>query len=309
MKKTPLERRVKAFEQLGSKFQRVSLLTAGARIPTSLWIDLQQAARLYIGPHWWEDPSFRKALNITPNGMIVPKRDKVLEYNLLVRQFAKIINYFELDPLIESWHVPLNVRIKYGQADAGNMTRDHPTEHPHSDSWAGESAESVTVHIPLFGDTERNYVQMFYPPDDFEEGWLGPRATYLEGARDIAPRYRKIDHVTTLGSMMLMDFATLHASTHLPGAGPRLSIDTTFVLRKPGSDAEVMHPWRKEERVSHEVLSGVGETHLLYFPDSPDQQVDSQGGFKHPTNLVLRRIDGTQEQAHVKGNMLAWEEP
>lgn len=242
-------------------------------------------------PSWGTNTAWGTMKNITPNGMIVPKRNKVLEYNLVVRRFAKIINTFDIGPLVDSWHVPLNVRIKYGEADESNLRRDHPTEHAHSDSWAGESAESVTVHIPLLGDTDRNYVQMFYPPDNFEEAWLGPRATYLDGSQAVVHRYQKIDFVTPLGSVLLADFSTLHATTRFPGAGARVSIDTTFVLRKPGVSAEVIHPWRKEERVFHKVLSGIGETHLLYFPDTVEQQVDSQGGFKHPTNLRVTRID------------------
>ena len=310
MNKTfPLARRIAAFEQFGPEFNRITPLTACASIPPEMFIGLQSAVGAYVG--WpWTFGVRRGVKNITPNGMVVPKRNKVLEYNLVVRRVAEIINTFNIGGLIDSWHVPLNIRVKYGLADAANLERDHPTEHAHSDSWAGESAESVTVHIPVFGDTERNYVQIFYPPDEFEEAWLGPRATYLSGAQDIAYRYRKIDYVSPLGSLMLMDFATLHASTRLPGAGTRLSIDTTFVLRKPGSESEVIHPWRAEERVTHEVLSGIGETHLLYFPDSPDQQVDSRGGFKHPTNLVLKQLDTVRvqqqfESPHIHAKMSA----
>ena len=298
MKKTPLGRRITAFDQFGTQFERITPLTVCAKIPIRLFFGLQSAVSDYTGWPWsldnraWSLDNRAEVKNITPNGMIVPKRNKVLEYNLLVRRFAEIINTFDIGSLIDSWHVPLNVRIKYGEVNAINLTRDHPTEHAHSDSWAGESAESVTVHIPLFGDTKCNYVQMFYPPEEFEESWLGPRATYLEGSQEIASHYQKIDYVTPIGSLMLMDFATLHASTRLPEAGTRVSIDTTFVLRKPGVDQEVIHPWRKEERMSHKILSGIGETHLMYFPDSPDEQVDSRGGFKHPSNLVVRRIDG-----------------
>lgn len=290
MKKAPLDRRLVAFEQFGREFKRITPLMVCAKIPTAMFIGLQAVVSAYVGQIQQQN----RMKNITPNGMIVPKRDKVLEYNLVVRRFTEIINTFGIGPLVGSWHVPLNVRIKAGEADAVNLKRDHPTEHAHSDSWAGESAESVTVHIPLFGDTERNYLQMFYPPDDFEESWLGPRTTYLEGSMDIEHRYRKIDYVTPTGSLVIADFSTLHATTRAPGAGTRLSIDTTFVLRKPGIQGEVLeviHPWRAEERVTHAVMSGIGETHLLYFPDAPDQQVDSRGGFKHPTNLQVLRLD------------------
>lgn len=294
MKKTPLDRRIEAFNPFGTGFDRITPLTFCWRIPERRFCELQAAVFEFLGGRSVSDLDRDRATdqNITPNGLVVPKRDRVLEYNLVVRRFAEIINAMGIGHLIESWHVPLNVRVKYGEFDASNLDRDHPTEHLHSDSWAGESAESVTVHIPLFGDITHNRVAMAYPPFDFEESWLGPRATYAEGSQDIAHRYQPIDFTTPRGSLMLMDFATLHASTLAEGAGTRVSIDTTFVLRKPGSEQEVLHPWRAEERISHKVLSGIGETHLLYFPDGPEQRVDSRGGFKHPTNLRLMRIDG-----------------
>lgn len=296
MKKTPLDRRVEAFSQFGIGFDRVTPLTLCWKIPERRFTALQGAVADFLGGVSQAELDRNRSTdqNITPNGLVVPKRDKVLEYNLVVRRFAEIVNVMAIGRLVESWHVPLNVRVKYGELDPANLERDHPTEHLHSDSWAGESAESVTVHVPLFGDTLHNRVAMAYPPPDFEESWLGPRPTYAEGSRDVAHRYQPIDFTTPRGSLMLMDFATLHASTLTVGARTRVSIDTTFVLRKPGVESEVVHPWRAEERVSHKVLSGIGETHLFYFPDGPEQRVDSRGGFKHPTNLRLVRIDGEQ---------------
>lgn len=292
MKKTPLDRRIEAFHQLGTGYNRVTPLTFCWKIPELRFSALQAAVFEFLGGRSVAELDRDRATdqNVTPNGLVVPKCDRVLEYNLVVRRFAEIINAMAIGHLIESWHVPLNVRVKYGEFDAANLDRDHPTEHLHSDSWAGESAESVTVHIPLFGDVRGNHLAMAYPPPDFEESWLGPRVTYVDGSQDIAHRYQPVDFVTPWGSLMLMDFATLHASTLAKDAKTRVSIDTTFVLRKPGVEQEVLHRWRAEERVSHEVLSSIGETHLLYFPDGPGQRVDSRGGFKHPTNLRLLRL-------------------
>ena len=232
------------------------------------------------------DGAFGPLQHVTPNGMVVPKRNTVLEYNLVVKAFANVIQRLGISDLIDSWHVPLNVRFKSSCPSTLNLGRAHPTEHPHSDSWAGESTESVTVHIPIAGDWSRNYVKMFYPSDEFQEEWLGPRSTYAEGAEAVARHYTPIDYKTAFGSLSLMDFATLHASTREPGCGPRVSIDTTFVLKKKAM-AEKLHEWRAGERASDAVLHGIGETHLFHFPDAPDKQVDVGSGFKHPTNLRL----------------------
>lgn len=226
--------------------------------------------------------------NITPNGMIVAKRHIILEYNALVRAFTSIIDELGIKPLIRSWHIPLNLRIKYGPVNQDNLKRHHPTEDIHTDSWAGESAESVTTMLFIFGDVARNHVRYYEPPAGFQEEWLGALPTYRHGA-EIAARYELLDYVPQKGDLVLADFATLHASTHLPGAGARVSIDTTFALertRPPGAP-EKIHPWRVDERATHDVLAGLGESHLFLFPDSIHDQVDSQGGFRHPTNLQV----------------------
>lgn len=227
--------------------------------------------------------------NITPNGLIVPKRHTILEYNLLNRAFYNIIKKLKIDNYITSWHVPLNLRIKLGEALEENLIRLHPTENIHSDSWAGESSQSVTVMIPLFGDTDNNYVKFYSPPDNFDEEWLGSRESYRSG-EEIAKLYKEIDFVAKKGTLLLSDFSTLHSSSRNKNAGMRISIDTTFALKRD-TDKEVIHSWRENERASTEVVNHIGEKYLFVFPDSIDQQVDSQGGFKHPTNLLIKQIN------------------
>ena len=299
-----LERRITSFDRLAERFvcHRASGLIAAHEIGSPQWERLVVAACIYMSRCLPDDrlildgdqivdafESRRSAIgNITPNGMIVPKRHTILEYNALVRAFAGIVDSLGIADLIVSWHVPLNLRIKFGDMDQENMRRHHTTEHVHSDSWAGESAESVTVHIPLFGDIERNRVVFYDPPEDFEEEWLGPIPSYLSGS-DVAQRYVPNEFAPESRQVILADFAGLHASTRFEGAGARVSIDTTFALKRDEQDDEPerIHPWRTEERAAHEVLVGLGETHLFVFPDRLEQQVDSEGGFKHPTNLRL----------------------
>lgn len=278
--------------------ERPSSMILSAMIPWPEWHALMAAARLYMGRclprgHACKDGDIVELFeanredipNITPNGMIVPKRHTMMEYNILVRTFAEAVQATGVAPWISSWHVPLNVRIKFAEADEANLQRHHPTEHIHSDSWAGESSESVTVHVPLFGDCAGNHVAFYDPPGEFQEDWLGPRPSYLDGL-EVAKKYRPVDFVPTAGNMVLADFATLHASSRRPGCGTRVSIDTTFHLKREVSN-EKIHQWRTGERAPHSVLLGAGETHLFVFPDSATAMVDSRGGFKHPTTLSI----------------------
>ena len=73
---------------------------------------------------------------------------------------------------------------------------------------------------------------------------------------------QRIEYVPQKGELLLADFATLRSSTLLPSAGLRVSIDTSFALersRNPG-EAEKIHPWRADERASHDLLNGLGQS-------------------------------------------------
>ncbi len=302
-----LRSRIEAFDELSRRFpcERPSKLISAYRIEEKAPRRLRVAAMLYMSKCLPGQPVIldeekllfelvkhqEEIKNITPNGMIVPKRYTILEYNILARTFVEIVNELNVSDFILSWHVPLNLRIKFASVSEENMKRHHPTEHIHSDSWAGESSESVTTHLPLFGNTARNRVVFYDPPPEFQEDWLKPRPSYADGAT-IAQKYSRIDFIPEKGCLVLADFATLHASSRFPKAGSRVSIDTTFALKRIGShrEEEKIHPWRENERAPHQVLMRLGETHLFLFPDDTTQQVDSQGGFKHPTNLKLTKL-------------------
>ena len=106
-------------------------------------------------------------------------------------------------------------------------------------------------------------------------------------------QYTKLDFKPQKGQLVLADFASLHASSRLPGSGARVSIDTTFHLKRRQSKdgKETIHPWRIEERAPHDMLLGLGQTHLFFFADDINQIVDSRGGFKHPTNLKILELE------------------
>ena len=227
--------------------------------------------------------------NITPNGMIVAKRHLILQYNAVVQAFTNIVKSMNSGEDISSWHIPLNLRFKAGIASESNLNRHHPTEHIHSDSWAGESAESMTAMIPIFGDIQRNFVKFYAPPQDFEESWLGALPSYIEG-KEIADKYEELALRQKKGCLYMADFSSLHASSRLPGAGGRVSIDTTFVMKgffSGSGSKEVIHHWREDERMKHEDLMTIGEKTFFIFPDSNKQHASSEEGFKHPTNLSV----------------------
>jgi len=248
------------------------------------------------------EDNYDKLLNVTPNGIVVPKNENYIEYNGIVKRWYSIFNNINLDQFINTWHVPLNVRIKLGRTNEKfeqkyneNNKRHHPTETIHSDAWAGESSESISTMLPLFGDIENNNVKYFIPKksswNKFSNNWLNYFSTYDEGLKQCIEHYEEYaDKIYELGVMVLADFSTLH-QTHRPeNAGTRISIDTTF-HRKREKSMEILHNFRQEERMSPQIMNQIGYSKIMYFPMHMNEKVDSKGGFKHPSYFELKNFD------------------
>ena len=302
-----LESRIKAFDRLSSRFacERQSPLISAYGIGKQNWEHLRIATMLYMSKCLPGEPIIldeeellnrfewtqNKMRNITPNGMIVPKRHLILEYNLLVRAFMDIMQEMDIGDFVASWHIPLNLRFKASQVVKDNLKRQHATELIHTDAWAGESPASVAVYISILGDVERNRIVFYDPPPDFSEDWLRPLQAYRDGA-PIAKRYKKTKIKQKQGHVYLADFATMHASTRFRGSGSRVSFDTTFTLKRSVEESQMaeekMHPWRKGERADYRTLCEIGKTKMFVFLDSMD--VIRRGHFIHPTKLEIQEL-------------------
>lgn len=254
--------------------ERPTPLVCVHTIAPDRWARLRLAALLYLS----------KCL---PGSPVVLDEAEVLAALIAHRDAIPNITPNDLGDRVTAWHVPMNLRIKFPAVDATNRGRPHQTELPHSDAWVGTASDSVLVHVPLFGDLERNHLAFYEPPADFGEGWLAPLATYAEG-QDYTRRYRRLGRLGRAGQMVLADFAVLHESARLQDAGPRVSIDTGFRLsRAPLADAPAMTPSREREYAAPDVLGRLGERWLLVFPDGPEDRVENLGGGRHPSNWKL----------------------
>ena len=318
---TDLERREAKYDELTSKFinQRPTPLIAVYKIEDSYFDILKDSVINYMSRclpsrkqmHNEEAilSEFMKLRNkevfrggkrdliksCTPNGLLVPKRHSQLEYNRVVQAYTSIIQKLNIREFIESFHIPLNVRYKDPQMAPENKGRGRSTETWHTDSWAGESPASITTMIPLLGDTDNNNVLFKVPPRDFKEEWIGFRESYNEGVNEIKNyNFQECRIPYKKGNLILADFATIHASSRKDGCGPRVSIDTTFAVKRSKEEQDMaekkMHKWRKNERISSEELYNVGASKFFYFPDSENDFVES-GGAKHPSNLHIINLE------------------
>lgn len=289
-----LDRRVAAFSAMGARFphRAVAPLMLVHRIETLLFSELTESVARYMWEaakpdnpptyNWKDFYDAGRVYAVTPAGMIVPKRGSSLEFNAVVRAFAAVMASLNISDLIAAWALPPNVRFKASH-QGESVARPHATEKPHTDAWAGESSESVTIHIPILGDTSRNYLALYAPRDDIDPAWLAPRPDYATGTQEILWNYERLAYTIPTGSIALLDAATIHASTLLPGAGFRVSLDARFILKKAEMDTYIHHA-RVSEYFPDALLHGVGSTHYLHFPDAPHAKVEA-GAFQHPSRM------------------------
>jgi hypothetical protein len=126
--------------------------------------------------------------------------------------------------------VPLNIRIKFKKIPNVFLKRNMATEIPHSDAWAGEKSTCVNMHIPLFGDTANNRMEFYYPKK-FNENWLRHLNHFSEGKKFLK-FYQKINLRALKKVATISDFATLHKTVRKKNCGSRISLDTTFDIKR-----------------------------------------------------------------------------
>jgi hypothetical protein len=221
-----------------------------------------------------------KLKHVTPNGLMVPKRHASLEFNLVARAFYAMLDRHGFYDLIQSWNVPLNMRIKFGPASKDHLERKFASEHIHSDAWVGENKECGTAMLLIMGDAPHNTVNFYHPSDNFSSEWLVSHDSYKDASDKFMDNYTHVPCVTHVGDLMMSDFATLHNSRADLGCGPRVSIDTTFSYVAEADN------WRGD-RANLDIIRQVGTRYFFFFPHRVDDKVDSQGGKKQAVNSKI----------------------
>ena len=211
--------------------------------------------------------------NKTPNGLLLPKADFNLEFNMLHKCFARIITGLGFDYLTDSWQLPINVRVVDGQADRGALDRPYSTSKFHSDTWAGEPADVVLLNIPILGDIERTSLEWLEPLQELGESHLKVLRDFNEG-EDIARQSTKIDISPRLGHIYFSDCALLHRTVRANGRC-RVSIDLRFRMKtSPSYKAHIENlcgPSRLGNYVSLRQWQRIGSEALIVFEETMEE--------------------------------------
>lgn len=203
--------------------------------------------------------------NITPNGLILPKKSTFFAYNIVHATVAEIFKSLGLPKHVELIHAPIGLRLVNGTPDPAIDRRPRASVKMHSDIWAGEPASAIMVFMPIFGKTEKIGVK-WIEPVNFPEDLLNPLDDFNLG-EDIIDGGIEYDAKFGVGDIVLTDPYLIHA-TQKKAPGLRLSIDFRFIVRNTlPSDAKSPGP-RLKEYFDYDKWAKIGRS-LILTTDAP----------------------------------------
>ena len=227
------------------KLKRMHDLMVNYKINADLLYELKQAVMLYISKafyfNYFEDENkFLKNLkdnisckdNITPNGAVVPKKEYQLEYNIVLRTWAKVVGFIIKDDptLLSKYRMTPNIRIKI-PVNTKPDKRKLDTAWPHSDAWV-EGPWGMNCYTPLIGDVDNNNL-LFWElknTSKFSDKFLNTSSTY-EQMQWVLSHYKKAPNLAPVkGNVHISDYSLIHATNMVPKCGLRISIDTTIFV-------------------------------------------------------------------------------
>lgn len=167
-----------------------------------------------------------KLPNVTPNGLILPKKENFLSFNLVQKITSQIFGSLHLDEHIDKIHYPINIRIVSPHKEPSSFARPRSSTKIHSDIWAAEPANGILMFIPLFGDMNTSID--FFEPATFPEELVKPLNDFSEAAW-MEKNSKKYDLSLRVGEMYITDSFLLHRTAL--GNRPRLSIDFRFLAK------------------------------------------------------------------------------
>lgn len=226
--------------------------------------------------------------NLTPNGVLLPKREYTAEYNLLHKAVADVLQPLLPEALIKSAQSLMMFRIVEGSSDDHRDRRPYATSKVHSDIWAGDPLDAVTLIIPIFGDPANITVKFFEMPIELEHEYMKPLADYDQASG--IPNLKAYDDLTmSIGSIYFFDARLLHQTARLR-PGFRVSLDFRIRRRLPPEcnvphDTEEYGSRQRNPEIDYATWRAIGRERLVVIPESCEEARAKHGAAANTTPL------------------------
>lgn len=119
--------------------------------------------------------------NITPNGLILPKVENYIGFNLVQKEAIAAFDTLGLGNAIDQLQWPIHIRLQSGTPDPVVDARARASSKIHTDIWAGDPATGGIVFLAVLGDTAASGIDFFKPKDGFPMDMVKALDDYDEG--------------------------------------------------------------------------------------------------------------------------------
>ena len=236
-----------------------------------------------------EDAAILALPNRTPNGVLLPRRETFLAFNLIHQALADALHELGVLPRFAAVQLPCNVRIVSGAPDRETEQRPYASSKIHTDVWNGEPVSSILFNIPVLGDPHAVDLR-FFEPRHFPEHLRGPLSDYALG-NPVAESGLEYPVAFEMGHVCISDALSLHQTVKRRSA-LRLSLDFRAIARDllPGETHECTAS--RAVYVTPEVWRAAGSTTILGSGEPLDAfQRRQRGEAISPRALSIANVD------------------
>jgi hypothetical protein len=217
--------------------------------------------------------------NYTGTGLLMPKREHTLAFNLFQKTVAEAFYQLGANDLIDGVDLPVNLRMAYGQTDIEKLRLPFNSSKCHSDVWAGVPADATVVVLPLFGDIDNITIEAGEMPREMELEAMRVMSDFDEG-QDIPMVVSYTKAQLQHGTMYFNDARGLHQTVRRKAEGLRISVDFRFRRKFNQAYRAMVAPSvsgvEADMSVSYEEWLKVGKETLIIFDESVEQAKQKQ---------------------------------
>jgi hypothetical protein len=228
--------------------------------------------------------------NYTGTGLLMPKREHTLAFNLFQKSVADAFSQLGANELIDAVDLPVNLRMVYGKTDSTKLGLPFASSKCHSDVWAGVAADATVVVLPLFGDIDNITIEAGEMPREMELQAMQVMSDFNEGA-DIPMVVSYTEAQLQHGTMYFNDARGLHQTVRRKTEGLRISVDFRFRRKFNEAYRAMVAPniggIEEDMSVPYEDWLKVGKETLIVFDETVEEAKNKQN-ISAPVPLYTR---------------------
>jgi len=165
-----------------------------------------------------------KLPNITPNGVIVPKKENLAEYLRIQNFIFDMMKKYFVNTIAHKIEL-CDVRLMRSNKHNYNNNRSYSSTKIHSDSWSGNPCDAK---IAFFIDGDKSNTIEFYRPNKIDNKFFDKKTNYESAIKKYG--YKKIKTFDT-SKLTIFDQACLHKTIN-KNKNLRLSLDFGIIIHK-----------------------------------------------------------------------------